>query len=158
MTPLQLLDFQQLPTILSHFDDFFGVFMGQERFSKAFFTNLLPLSPKGNGVLTFLQQSHKCFLESRPNLYPPGLCLAGAPQKACRLLPARTLTIEIRHLTEDTRLPPTEAARWSEFMPSLGGRQSLVFRDGGRSSSSAGLPADTTRRRSCRPGCLARPD
>jgi predicted oxidoreductase len=58
LTPLQLLDFQQLPTILSHFDDFFGVIMGQERFSKAFFTNLLPLSPKGNGVLTFLQQSH----------------------------------------------------------------------------------------------------
>jgi hypothetical protein len=66
LTPLQLLDFQQLPTILSHFDDFFGVFMGQERFSKAFFTNLLPLSPKGNGVLTFLQQSQQCISKNSP--------------------------------------------------------------------------------------------
>jgi len=55
LTPLHLLDFQKLPTILSHFDDFFDVFMGQDRFSKAFFTNLLPLSPNENGVLTFLQ-------------------------------------------------------------------------------------------------------
>jgi hypothetical protein len=58
MTPLHLLDFQKLPTILSHIDDFFGVFMGQDRFSKAFFTILLPISPNENGVLTFLQQSH----------------------------------------------------------------------------------------------------
>jgi len=58
MTPLHLLDFQKSPTILSHFDDFFGVIMGQERFSKAFFTKLLPLSPNGNGMLTFLQQSY----------------------------------------------------------------------------------------------------
>jgi hypothetical protein len=55
MTPLQLLDFQKLQTILSHFDGFFGVFMSQERFSKAFFANFLPLSPNENGVLTFLQ-------------------------------------------------------------------------------------------------------
>jgi hypothetical protein len=64
MTPLHLLDFQKEQTILSHFDDFFGVFMGQEQFSKAFFTNLIPLSPNENGELTFFQQSHECH-ESR---------------------------------------------------------------------------------------------
>jgi hypothetical protein len=41
--------------VLSHFDSFFGVFMSQERFSKAFFANFLPLSPNENSVLTFLQ-------------------------------------------------------------------------------------------------------
>jgi hypothetical protein len=51
----QLLDFQNLQIILSHFDSFFGNFMGVEWLSKALFANLLPLSPNENGVQTFLQ-------------------------------------------------------------------------------------------------------
>jgi hypothetical protein len=55
MTPLQLLDFQKLLIILSHFDSLFGIFMGQEQLSKALFANFLPLLPNENGALTFLQ-------------------------------------------------------------------------------------------------------
>jgi hypothetical protein len=45
---------QQFSPTLMTFSVFF---MGQEQFSKAFFTNLLPLSLNENGVLTFLQET-----------------------------------------------------------------------------------------------------
>jgi hypothetical protein len=46
LTRLQLLDFQKLQIVLSHFDGFFGIFMGEKQFSMTFITNLLPLSLK----------------------------------------------------------------------------------------------------------------
>jgi hypothetical protein len=61
VTPLQLLNFQKLQIILSHFDGFFGNIMGQEWLSKALFANFLPLSPSENGALTFLQWSQICY-------------------------------------------------------------------------------------------------
>jgi hypothetical protein len=41
-TPLHLLDFQKLPTILSHFDDFFGVFYGTRAVFQSLFYQLTP--------------------------------------------------------------------------------------------------------------------
>ena len=60
MTPLQLLDFQKLRIILSHFDSVFRCFHEQIAVIRGFFANFLPLSPNENGALTFLQWSHLC--------------------------------------------------------------------------------------------------
>ena len=58
MTPLQLLDFQKLQTISSHFDSVFRRFHEQITITRYLFTNFLPLSPNENGAPTFLQWSH----------------------------------------------------------------------------------------------------
>jgi len=58
LTPLQLLDFQKLRIIISHFDSVFRCFHEQNAVIRGFFANFLPLSPNENGALTFLQWSH----------------------------------------------------------------------------------------------------